>query len=128
MSSLLTLSILLITSITGVFTRLSCPAICCSPAPMKVVGSTSHKTTSTSFRVRSATFTIYSPSLFFALWMPGVSTNTICPSSVVSTVWMRLRVVWGLLEVMAIFWPIRWFMRVDLPTLGRPIRVTKPDL
>ena len=32
--------------------------MCCSPAPIKVLGSTSHSTTSTSFKVRSATFTM----------------------------------------------------------------------
>ena len=33
---------------------------------------------------------------------------------------MRLRVVWGLGETMAIFSPARVLVRVDLPTLGRP--------
>ena len=106
-SSLFTISILLITRITGVFTFFNCSMICFSPAPIKLDGSTSQSTTSTSFKERSAIFTIYSPSLFFALWIPGVSTNTICPSSVVSTVWMRFLVVCGLFDVIAIFCPIR---------------------
>lgn len=76
-SSLFTISTLLITSTTGVFTFFNWSAMCFSPAPIKVDGSTSQSTTSTSFNVRSATFTIYSPSLFFALWIPGVSTKTI---------------------------------------------------
>ncbi len=38
-----------------------------SPAPINVVASTIHITTSTSFNVPSATFNIYSPSLFLAL-------------------------------------------------------------
>jgi len=44
------------------------------------------------------------------------------------SVWMpltRWRVVCAFLEVMLIFWPIRWFIRVDLPTLGRPTMATK---
>lgn len=40
----------------------------------------------------------------------------------------RFLVVWGLLEVMDIFWPTRRFIRVDFPTLGRPISVANPDL
>ena len=37
-------------------------------------------------------------------------------------------VVCGLLLVIAIFWPIRWFMSVDFPTLGRPTMTAYPDL
>ena len=39
----------LIINITGVLTFLSCSMICCSPAPIKLVGSTSHSTTSVSY-------------------------------------------------------------------------------
>ena len=39
-----------------------------------------------------------------------------------------MRVVCGLRDVIAIFCPIRRFISVDFPTLGRPISVTKPDL
>jgi hypothetical protein len=39
---------------------------------------------------------------------------------------MAKRVVWGLGEVMATFWPIKLFKKVDLPTLGRPISNTLP--
>ena len=39
---------------------------------------------------------------------------------------MRLRVVWGLGETMAIFSPARVLVRVDLPTLGRPQMVMMP--
>ena len=41
---------------------------------------------------------------------------------------MRLRVVWGLVETMAIFSPTRAFSKVDLPTFGRPTSAMKPDL
>src|SRR5690625_7024981 len=39
---------------------------------------------------------------------------------------MVRRVVWGLDEVMAIFWPTSAFVSVDLPALGRPIKQMKP--
>ncbi len=44
-----------------------------------------------------------------------------------SVVWMPrmlIRVVWGLSEVMAIFWPRIRLRRVDLPEFGRPMRAT----
>ena len=40
---------------------------------------------------------------------------------------IRLRVVWGLLLTMATFSPTRALVRVDLPTLGRPQRVSIPQ-
>jgi len=114
--------------ITGTPTFCSCSAMWRSPAPTNVDGSTSHIMASTSFRVLSATCTMYSPSLFFALWIPGVSKNTICPSSQVYTVCILFLVVCGLFDVMAIFCPIRWFISVDFPTFGLPMIATKPDL
>lgn len=66
--------------------------------------------------------------LVFALWIPGVSKNTICPSSQVYTVCILFLVVCGLFDVMAIFCPIRWFISVDFPTFGLPMIATKPDL
>ena len=33
---------------------------------------------------------------------------------------MRVRVVCGLLDTMATFWPTSLFVSVDLPTFGRP--------
>ena len=71
---------------------------------------------------------MYSPSLFFALWIPGVSKKTICPFSPVYTVCILFLVVCGFLEVMAIFCPIKWFIKVDFPTFGLPIIATNPDL
>ena len=41
---------------------------------------------------------------------------------------MRLRVVWGLSLMMAIFCPISALISVDLPTFGRPITAANPDL
>ena len=60
------------------------------------------------------------------LWMPGVSKSTTCPSGLFTTARMRLRVVCGLSETMATFWPTSWFTSVDFPTLGRPTRETNP--
>ena len=59
--------------------------------------------------------------------MPGVSTKRICDSSVLIIPRIRLRVVCGFGEVIAIFWPTIRFNRVDLPTLGRPTIATKPE-
>ena len=71
--------------------------------------------------------TMNSPSLVRGRWMPGVSTNTIWQLSPLITPITRLRVVWGLLEVMAIFSPTRVFSSVDFPTLGLPTMVAKPE-
>src|SRR3981081_2384121 len=40
---------------------------------------------------------------------------------------MRLRVVWGLGEIIASFSPTSAFSIVDLPALGRPRMQTKPE-
>src|SRR5512135_3542142 len=59
--------------------------------------------------------------------MPGVSTKTSCAASVVRIPSWRLRVVCGLGETAAIFWPNNAFTSVDLPTLGRPMIAMKAD-
>jgi hypothetical protein len=38
-----------------------------------------------------------------------------------------LRVVCGFSEIIAIFSPRKVFIKVDFPTLGRPVRETKPE-
>jgi hypothetical protein len=58
------------------------------------------------------------------VWNPGVSTNTICASSVVTMPVMRWRVVCAFFDVMLTRWPTTWFSSVDLPTLGRPAIAT----
>src|SRR5258708_2432496 len=60
------------------------------------------------------------------LWMPGVSKSTIWPPGRLTTARIRLRVVCGLSETMATFWPTSVFTSVDLPTLGRPTTETNP--
>ena len=37
-------------------------------------------------------------------------------------------IVWAVGDAMASFFPIRALSKVDLPDLGRPTRVTNPDL
>ena len=123
-----TLSILFTTTIIGVFTCWSCSMIYRSPAPINVVASTIQRTTSTSSSVLSATLSMYSPSLFFALLIPGVSRKMICPLSLVYTVCILFLVVCALLLVIAIFCPISLFISVDFPTFGLPMMDTKPDL
>ena len=50
--------------------------------------------------------------------MPGVSKSTIWPSGRLTTARMRLRVVCGLSETIATFWPTRRLTSVDLPDVG----------
>ena len=82
-SSFFTESILFITRMTGVSVFFSSSSIYCSPFPIWHSGSISHSIMSASFIVLSDAVSIYSPSLFLALLMPGVSRNMICPSSLV---------------------------------------------
>ena len=58
------------------------------------------------------------------LWNPGVSVKTIWCSSVVRIARMSRRVVCGLSETIATFWPTSAFTSVDLPTFGRPRTAT----
>src|ERR671919_482132 len=59
--------------------------------------------------------------------MPGVSRKAICPRGSLRMPTMRLRVVCGLGETMATFWPRMRLSSVDLPALGRPTRATIPN-
>lgn len=59
--------------------------------------------------------------------MPGVSSNTNWAVARVRMPRRRWRVVWATGEVMATLCPTNRLSRVDLPTLGRPIRATKPE-
>jgi hypothetical protein len=60
------------------------------------------------------------------LWIPGVSTKTICDVSLVAIPRIRWRVVCGRLEVILNFRPTILLTSVDFPTFGRPTTVTKP--
>ena len=120
-------SILLTTHSLGVSTLASSAARKRSPAPTPAAASTSWRTRSTSDRVpRTRSFSRW-PSRVRGLWRPGVSTSTIWPSGRCSTPRTAERVVCGLSETIASFWPSRALSRVDLPTLGRPTSATSPD-
>jgi hypothetical protein len=51
---------------------------------------------------------------------------TICASARFTTALRRCRVVWGVSLVIATFEPMRAFVSVDFPALGRPTSATKP--
>ena len=74
-----------------------------------------------------AVLSIRLPSLLCALCTPGVSSRTYCKGPRVTTPVMRVRVVWGLEVTMATFSPTRRFVRLDLPTFGRPMTATKTE-
>ena len=59
---------------------------------------------------------------------PGVSLNTIWYLSPLAMPRMRWRVVWALGVVIASLRPTSAFINVDLPALGLPMMLTKPDL
>ncbi len=90
-------------------------------------GSTRKRTTSTSWSVASAASTMALLSAPFASWMPGVSTKATCPSALVTTPVMRVRVVCGFGETMAILSPTSRLRSVLLPTLGRPTSAANPE-
>ena len=120
-------SILLTTHSLGVATLATSAARKRSPAPTPAAASTSWRTRSTSDRVPRTRSLSRWPSRVRGLWRPGVSTSTIWPSGRCSTPRTAERVVCGLSETMASFWPRRALSRVDLPTLGRPTSATSPD-
>ena len=120
------LSILFRTRITGLFISFSMSMINLSPLPKGVDMSTTNNITSVSFMEKYASLLSNLPNLFLGLWIPGVSTKTIWVSSSLYIPWMLFLVVWGLLEVIAIFLPMMVFNRLLLPTFGLPIIPTKP--
>ena len=68
-----------------------------------------------------------SPSSVRGRCSPGVSTSTSWASGRVRMPRTACRVVCGRLEVIAIFSPTRALVSVDLPALGRPTRLAKPE-
>ena len=98
-----------------------------SPAPIGALASSSRTQQSTSSNVDAAVWLRRSPSAVRGRWTPGVSVKTIWPSGRSRTPRTRVRVVWGVAEVIAIFLPRIWLSRVDLPTFGRPTRATNPE-
>src|SRR3954454_17750693 len=59
--------------------------------------------------------------------IPGVSTRMICALSSMTMPRISDRVVCTLRETIVTLEPTSAFTRVDLPTLGAPIRATKPQ-
>ena len=62
--------------------------------------------------------------LFWPEWKPGVSTNMIWFLFSVLIPKNLCLVVWGFLEVIAIFWPRILFKRVDFPAFVLPTMET----
>ena len=79
------LSILFITSILGVVTLSSRSTMYLSPGPADSLSSTMNIIASTSLKVPVAVSVMYSPSFVLGRCMPGVSMNTICVSSFISS-------------------------------------------
>src|SRR5262249_48347157 len=63
----------------------------------------------------------------FGAKMPGVSTRMICDLPSIAMPRIRARVVCTLRDTMVTLEPTNALTRVDLPTLGAPIRATKPQ-
>src|SRR5262249_42903359 len=63
----------------------------------------------------------------FGAKMPGVSTSTICELPSMTMPRIRARVVCTLRETIETFSPTSALISVDSPTLGAPIRATKPQ-
>src|SRR5437588_8450736 len=98
-----------------------------SPRPTGAVASMTNKITSTSPTDDVAVSLSRSPSNVRGLWMPGVSTNTTCASAVFQMPRTWVRVVCALSDTIETLLPRMRLSSVDLPTLGRPIRVANPD-
>src|SRR4051794_124073 len=120
-------SVLFTTRIAGVSTSRASDATNRSPGPYFAFASTTTHTRSTSRSVARARSLVRSPSSVRGRCNPGVSTKTIWLASVVRTPRIAARVVCGRSDTITTFCPTSWFTSVDLPTLGRPMSVTKPD-
>ena len=72
----------------------------------------------------NAVATILTLSRSLAAKIPGVSEKMIWAPGRWHTPRMRVRVVWGLLEMIETFCPRMWLSRVDLPALGAPAMAT----
>ena len=105
-ASFVTRSILFNTRMTGFFVFSSRSMMKRSPGPGFSVTSTTKKMASTSFSVFVMERSMYSPSFDSGLWTPGVSSRMTCASGCVRMQSMRVRVVCGLSDMMAIFCPI----------------------
>ena len=83
--------------------------------------------TSTSVSVERTRLSSRSPSSVRGRCRPGVSTMISWASGRCTMPRIARRVVCGRLLVIATFVPTSAFIRVDLPTLGRPAKQAKPE-
>src|SRR6476469_1190350 len=90
------------------------------------VASVTYTTTSASASAVKAVDRMTRCSSYRGSSRPGVSSSTICVSSVVRMPTILSRVDWGFSLVMLSFWPTMRLSIVDLPTLGFPATVTIP--
>src|SRR5215472_16783447 len=89
--------------------------------------SSSTQTRSASCAPLQAVVTMARSSLRFGKKMPGVSTRMICAAPSMTMPRISARVVCTLRETMVTLEPTSALTSVDLPTLGEPIRATKPQ-
>ena len=115
------------TQITGADRSKRARAMKASPAPIRSEASRTKRISSTSRRLSRATSFRRLPSASRGRCRPGVSTKTIWASGSVRMPRTAWRVVCGLSDTIATLLETSRFSRLDLPTLGRPTRQTKPE-
>src|SRR5437660_4816579 len=120
-------SVLFSTRIFGCATVASLVRIASASSSMPAFASSSTQTRSASWAPLQAVETMARSSLRLGEKMPGVSTRMICALSSITMPRIRARVVCTLRETMVTLEPTSALTSVDLPTLGAPIRATKPQ-
>src|SRR3954454_17953092 len=122
-----TRSILFSTRILGCPTRASLVRIASASSSMPVRASISTQTRSASCAPLHAVETMARSSRRLGENIPGVSTRMICALSSMTMPRISARVVCTLRETMVTLEPTSALTSVDFPTLGAPIRATKPQ-
>src|SRR5438132_2856646 len=122
-----TSSTLLITSIFGCGTLASFAKIASASTSSPSLASSSTQTRSASCAPVQAVLTMARSSRRFGAKMPGVSTRMICALPSTTMPRISARVVCTLRETIETFSPTSALTSVDFPTLGAPIRATKPQ-
>src|SRR5690349_22048701 len=122
-----TRSILLMTRIFGCGTLASFSKIASASASRPSLASSRRQTRSASCAPVQAVITMARSSRRLGAKMPGVSTRMICAFPSATMPRIRARVVCTLRETIDTFSPTSALISVDLPTLGAPIRATKPQ-
>src|SRR4051794_7199095 len=97
-----------------------------SPGPTPCSALSTISATSVSLSSRSTRRCMRTVRLSSGRCTPGRSVSTSCASSRVATPRIARRVVCGLSDTIATFWPTIALTSVDLPTFGRPARATSP--